>query len=305
MVCPSCQGMDVHLIGRIPDTDIFAGRILPKPLPGGFLCRCDACGLQFRFPPLDKKHTDKLYMNGSEDNWQQEQGRRTDWKIAAWWIRSCLGGGKILDVGCFDGGFLSFLGAPFCCYGIEINQTAAVKAQGKGISIIGNDFSAITSWKNEFDAVVAFDVFEHCSDPLHLLKNMAKATHSSGIVVISTGNTQALSWRFLKSRYWYCTIAEHISFISPEWCERHAAGCGLSLESVERFSHAATGMSIVPRIKQTALNLIYKIFPGAFAQLRRLGWGGKNVSQYPELLNHPPSWMTAKDHFIVKFRKIL
>jgi len=156
-----------------------------------------------------------------------------------------------------------------------------------------------------FTVVTAFDVFEHVPDPLMLLNRLSNATQKGGLVIISTGNTEAISFRLLGSRYWYCTIAEHIAFISPKWCYQHAPDCGLMVESIERFSHAVVKPRMfATRLKETSMNLLYQFTPIVLECMKRHGLGGKNISEYPELLDHPPTWMTAKDHFIVKFRKL-
>ena len=189
--------------------------------------------------------------------------------------------------------------------GIEISKRAAAKATHKGINIVDNNFYRIENATNLYDIVVAFDVIEHVSNPIYILKAIAKLTHKSGVVIISTGNSQAFSWRLLKNRYWYCAIPEHISFISPDWCKKHALNCGLNLESVEFFSHASKHRWIIfTKIKQTIVNLIYIFCPSILMKLRKLGFGGKDVSRFTELLYHPPSWATSRDHFIVKFRKV-
>ena len=52
------------------------------------------------------------------------------------------------------------------------------------------------------------------------------------------------------------------------------------------------------------VNLIYHFSPFALRLARKHGLGGKDTKNYPELADFPPKWMTAKDHFIVKFRKL-
>ncbi len=301
--CPSCQGAMTHKVGRIPDSDYFAGRTLNKSLPGGFLYQCKICDLMFRFPLLDKELTDQLYKEGQADNWQYNDRARFDWETAATWIDT-RSKGDILDIGCFDGQFLSNLSSKFHYYGVEIHKCAAAIAKQRGVNIIGDNFSDIPD-DAKYDAVTAFDVIEHVSDPLIFLKKMAILTKKSGSIVLSTGNTQARTWRIMGSRYWYCTIPEHISFISPYWCRKHAPSCGLILESMKVFSHSEQNSWItILKVRQTIVNLVYKFAPNMFSLMRKFGWGGKNVAEKAELINHPPPWLTAKDHFIVKFRKI-
>jgi hypothetical protein len=115
----------------------------------------------------------------------------------------------------------------------------------------------------------------------------------------------APSWKLMGSRYWYCTIGEHLSFINPDWCKYVANECDLELIEIQTFSHEKqNNLSISNKLKEAAVNLIYHFSPFALRLARKHGLGGKDTKKYPELADFPPKWMTAKDHFIVKFRKL-
>jgi hypothetical protein len=103
------------------------------------------------------------------------------------------------------------------------------------------------------------------------------------------------------SRYWYCTVAEHISFVNPAWCHSVAQQTGLSVERIDRFSHSATNRT--RRLKELAKNVTYMVTPGFMAWLRRKGYGGKDARTYAALADHPPPWPSAKDHFVALFSK--
>ena len=301
IVCPSCSSQSLRRMGEISPTNIFAGRVLSEPLPGGSLFCCESCLLYFRSPQLEKQELDALYQQGAPQNWQHEPQNRRDWLIAAEWIKENCERGKILDLGCFDGQFLFSLENEHELFGIEIHQNAAQRAERKGVRILSGDFSNLGKLDYLFDVIVAADVVEHVSDPMLLLMNLSKLTRSGGVVIIATGNTQALAWRMMGSRYWYCTIAEHISFISPEWCDRAAKRAGFAVEKLELFSHSSAGWP--KRIVDLVKNTCYRFAPGISAWLRTRGVGGKDVARYPVLANHPPNWMSATDYMIALLRK--
>ena len=164
--CPGC-GNKVDVIGPIPATDVFAGRLLENPLEGGLLHRCKICFLGFRWPRLSKNKLDKLYEQGEEYVWTSSGELRNDRIIGRDWIvKALVSGGSILDVGCFDGGFLERLVGLYKCYGIEIHPQARLRAESKGVSMIGADFSEL---KGQFDCVTAFDVIEHVENPALLI----------------------------------------------------------------------------------------------------------------------------------------
>ena len=300
--CICSGGDEVACVGAIPPVIFFAGRLLNKPFSGGQLFRCWKCNVAFRYPQPDKKILDELYRQGKSDNWQRVHSERQDWKIASTWITQYLKyHSAVLDVGCFDGGFLKALSTVHDCFGIEIHEAAGKNALENGIQIIGKDFADLTDVGITFDAVTSFDVIEHTQNPLEFLRQMAKVTKSGGIVIVSTGNCDTFSWRLMGSRYWYCTIGEHMSFISPKWCEWAGNQLGLELKQVIKFSHASTAWR--QRVEDVVKNLLYAASPRGFARLRQMGLGGAECRAHKEMLMHPPSWMSAKDHFICVFEK--
>ena len=301
--CPSCTSKKIVYVGDIPSTISFTGKVLGKPLSGGSLYQCGLCHLYFRWPRLPKADYHLFYREGNVNNWQYNPEDRRDWQIAVSWLNKYVGKGSILDIGCFDGGFLGYLGEPWKRYGIELHEAAVTRAKERGIHIIANDFNEIDQLSNQFDAVVAYDFIEHVEDPRYFLKQMAKTTRPDGLIIISTGDTGALSWKFMGSRYWYCAIAEHISFINKQWCDAAAQALNLQIEHFDRFSHAGKNRSILRIASQLSKNTFYKFFPHWFGWLRSIGMGKIDTTKFTELKKHPPSWMSAKDHFIVIFRK--
>jgi len=303
--CPCCKSNLIDVIGEISPTDTFAGRTLSFLLEGNILYLCKICLLAFRYPRMQKDEMDELYKEGEEKNWVPKKGdERKDWEIATRWVSSTGGKKRILDVGCFSGEFFKGLGNGFDLYGIEIHQQAAERAKQGGVEIIGNDFSALNLINAPLDVVTSFDVIEHTYNPLEFLKLLSRATRKGGVIIISTGNSMAASWKLMGSRYWYCAIAEHFSFINPAWCIYAANECGLEVIDLVSFSHSPrTKMRTFAKIKESAFNMMYLFLPFLLHFLRRKGFGAKNVRLHPELLDYPPGWITAKDHFIVKFVK--
>ncbi len=302
MKCICCENDVLVCIGEIPPTINFAGRLLSKPIPGGHLFRCQNCGVSFRHPQLDKAALDSLYRQGAVENWQAIPSERPDWQIVERWLtKSLKAGSAILDIGCFDGGFLKSVKHKHKLFGIEIHDEAAKRAGKNGIHIVGKDFSDITNSGYCFDAVTSFDVIEHSQNPLEFLRQMVEVTNSGGVVIFSTGNSDALSWRLLGSRYWYCTIGEHLTFVNPKWCEWAGKQLDLELKQIVRFSHVhATWQH---RISDVIKNVLYAFSPRGFSMLRKFGLGGSEFRGHKEMLSQPPNWMSAQDHIICIFIK--
>ena len=281
---------------------MFAGQKLSEKQEGGALYRCKECALGFRYPTPSSESLEALYRASNVTHWQYDASRRIDWQITRDWLDREDSSRLLLDVGCFDGAFADYLGPAWTAHGIEINEEAARKARERNVTIVGNNASELASIDHLYDAVVAFDVIEHIQDPAALLAGMSSVTKPGGVIVIASGNFEAWSWKMMGSAYWYCTIPEHLAFISKTWCERIAPSLGLHLAHTSLYCHEQR-KTFKLTIHELATNTLYRLSPGFFAALRRSGWGDKNPALHKELAYYPPTWTTAKDHIIAIFRK--
>lgn len=301
VICPSCGSRSVVDFGEIPASCYFAGRKLAESLPAGSLFRCESCWLYFRYPRLDNEILDQLYEKGASDNWQHITTHREDWVTASDWIKCRGRGNSVLDVGCFDGGFLSQLGERYELSGIEIHTGAALAAEQKGIQIVASSYRSLGDIEKKFDIVTSFDVIEHVDDPLFFIEMLSSVVRPGGMIIISTGNTEAPSWRFMGSRYWYCSISEHISFINPKWCEIVSTKLGFQLETIKTFPHLKT--NTLGRFADFGKNIFYRLAPNMVAWMRERGFGGIDITADPYLAHYPPNWLSSSDHFMALFRK--
>jgi 2-polyprenyl-3-methyl-5-hydroxy-6-metoxy-1,4-benzoquinol methylase len=303
--CPSCQQASSCLIGQIPLTKIFAGRIEDTATLSSSLYRCDNCRVLFRWPRLSIDETARLYRFGNTGGLLYQHENRQEWIIARQWLENNTPiNGSILDAGCFDGEFLTTLTGKWERYGVELDQLAVKRAEQKGIKIIANDVKELKNQihKGSFGTVVAMDVIEHMENPSSFLKDLFEIACPGGNVIISSGDTNAWTWRFMGSQYWYSLYSDHISFINEAWCRRFAEEQNAEVLHIERFSHADS-TDHFSFYMDMLKNTVYRISPELFAFLRRHGAGGINVEKYPELISSPPLWRTARDHIIVCFRK--
>jgi SAM-dependent methyltransferase len=303
--CPSCDRRGAARLGTVPLTKLFAGRIADTAALSGSLYRCDGCRLIFRWPRLSREETTRLYRSGDDGTLRYQEMNRQDWAIARRWLEESVPPQRsILDVGCFDGEFLSTLAGGWRRCGVEIDPLAAHRAEGRGVTMVARDIADLMAANptERFGCVIAMDVIEHMEDPRSFLQQLVQMTLPGGTVIVSSGDADAWTWRFMGSRYWYCLFSDHISFINEPWCHAAAREQGLELLRLERFSHADRPdrrffyMDLVK-------NVVYRTSPGLFAFLRRRGLGGVDLRTHPEMIGSPPLWRTARDHLIVGFRK--
>jgi SAM-dependent methyltransferase len=238
-----------------------------------------------------------LYQETAQDVWQTPASAREDWIFAKNYLSQSGDGRKLLDLGCYDGRFLTFVGPNWEKFGFEINDNARRLATQAGINVLAGEFDEHADLPTTFDVITAFDVIEHVHRPLDFLRFCLKNLSSDGRLIIATGNTMSMPWKLFGSSNPYCQYPEHLSFLSPEWCHIAARKLSIVVDAVHCYRRSQANLFV--RIRELGKVGLYKSSPALFSWLRRSGIGGLT---HPANASLPPLWPTAMDHFIVVFR---
>lgn len=264
VACRCCGSLRVRSRGKLPDARVFAGTQLDEPLAGGTLYRCLDCEFVFRHPIYSKEVYDALYQRAGSAIWEEEG--RLDQALVRETLESLLSAGRLLDIGCGTGSLLAPLSSRYATFGIEINPGASAMAEARGVGIVAHDLDELATLAETFDAVVACDVIEHVFNPRELLQRMLAKTSDNGYVVISTGNSDAWSWALVGSRFWYCYLPEHISFVSPGWFRKQAAGLGTEVVRTIEFAYSPH-YPLMGRTVRLALMGLFRLSPDLYYRL--------------------------------------
>ena len=258
----------------------------------GHLYSCGSCGLWFRRPYPSGAELARLYSRMPASSWTYA-GERFDEKFARELLGRRIEEGAVLDCGCFRGDFLASLPNSLLKYGIEPSGEARQVATGRGIRLLASSIDTLPAKAGPFHGMTLLDVIEHVPEPLEALATLAGALAPGGMLIISTGNTDALTWRLMRKDYWYY-YPEHVSFFNPGWFRWAAPRLGLVVTRVARFSHFEGPVS--KRWRQC---------------LRALGfWAAQKAKHWPRLqrllsLHHAFRWQEApftgswSDHMVV------
>ncbi|MDB5321803.1 MAG: hypothetical protein JWN40_3434 [Phycisphaerales bacterium] len=211
------------------------------------LYRCSECDYQFVAPVIPQERLLACYRESSGSNW------KTDPQVDAAIVnqryyankRAVLErfspGRQVLDFGCYDGGFLKYLGAEWQTAGIEPSTVAAGIAAGHGVQILGPTIDAVGAEHNaSFDAIISFDVLEHLPEPVATLSALRRLLRPGGVMVVETGNSAALAWRLTGPAYPYCGIVEHVGFFNERSLGVAGRRAGLELAHFQRSCHTRT-----------------------------------------------------------------
>jgi SAM-dependent methyltransferase len=236
VTCRLCDAPRIRCLGTIPDSDYFAGRVLRYPIDGGHLWRCDSCQSMFRHPVLPSSAYLRLYADGAEDEWRADCGRQ-DLAIIRRIIAEKPRPSGVLDVGCGAGDFLLTLPANMARYGVEPSVAASAVARERGMSILAPTLDELPP-KAAFDVITIIDVIEHVVDPGALLDAALPHLSPGGSLIIATGDAGNALWRrVFRSRFWYSSFPEHITFPSLNYFHIWHEGKGLRAPTAEKLKY--------------------------------------------------------------------
>jgi len=126
-------------------------------------------------------------------------------------------GGKLLDIGCSSGGFLSTMMNPaWSLYGIEMEESTAQRARAAtGATVFVDDAVEAPFLPNSFDVITCFDVLEHVYSPRQFLTKVHEWLKPGGIYYAMMPNIASWEARLFGSYWFGLELPRHLSHFSP------------------------------------------------------------------------------------------
>jgi SAM-dependent methyltransferase len=243
MACRSCGSKDLRDLGACApfanrDALAMAERIQPE---AGRLIRCGHCGLAQRSSCPSEEALADLYRQTGAEAMDYDFTANSAWVEAREFLQERWSTGdapRILDVGCHTGAFLAGLPAQWSRFGIESATAPIAIARSRGVEVIAPRLQDVSPhWHGSFDAVCLFDVLEHLVDPAAGLVEASRLLKDGGLLLASTADFDAWTWKLARGRHWYLQSPQHLSIASPRFFRHVAAGNGLDLERVTCIPH--------------------------------------------------------------------
>jgi SAM-dependent methyltransferase len=298
-VCRLCGAAQIERLGIIPDSDYFAGKVLAHALDGGSLWRCTSCQSMFRHPILTPSDYLNLYADGVAEAWGADGGRQ-DLGIVRRLIAQQTASGCVLDVGCGSGGFLSSLPPSVKKCGVEPSVAAAGAATGLGVSILGQTPRDLPVHA-QFDVITIIDVIEHVVDPTQMLDQILLHLAPGGCLIVGTGDPTNTPWqRVFRSRFWYSSLPEHISFPSPQYFRVWQQSRGLQPPTIVRTRYRQLPMW--RRALFFAAQVLYALSPACIDWLGRRAQELQGMPHPRRRLFSPGSLGVFTDHQVVMIK---
>lgn len=206
-----------------------AFKIIYPALPG--VVRCESCGLVYANPRLKKEALGNFYSkeyfesHSSEtmgyDNYVSDKElvektfRRRLIKMEKKWA---AGRGRVLDVGCATGFFLSIAGEMgWEPSGVEISEYCCQYARENfGLELIRGFFKEADSLKPGFRLITMWDYIEHSFTPDEDLRKAYELLAPGGILALATPDFGSLPAKIFKENWMGFKEHEHLYYFTKE-----------------------------------------------------------------------------------------
>jgi len=145
---------------------------------------------------------------------------------------------KVLDVGCGNGSFLSYIGrkGQYELHGIELEGKSAQRAGLlKEINLKIGALKKGDYPEKSFDMISLVHVFEHLPNPALLLDTITSIAKANSILYLELPNIESWQSRFFKGNWFHLDAPRHLVFFSRNQLKSLLAERGWNLEK-EKYS---------------------------------------------------------------------
>lgn len=137
--------------------------------------------------------------------------------------------GNILDIGCSSGVFLDVAKKrTWNTHGVELNKKEFEFAKNKGHSV-HNALLETIDFKEHFNAITMWDVFEHIKDGEFYLKTMAKLLKKDGVIFLQIPSADSLAAKILQEKCNMFDGLEHVNIYGVKTITHLAEKCNLKV----------------------------------------------------------------------------
>ena len=141
--------------------------------------------------------------------------------------------GSVLDIGCSSGVFLDVAKIrAWNTHGIELNQKEFEFAKNKGHNV-HNTLLETIDFKEHFNAITMWDVFEHIKDGEFYLKAMAKLLKKDGVIFLQIPSADSLAAKILQEKCNMFDGLEHVNIYGVRTITQLAEKCNLKVLSLK------------------------------------------------------------------------
>lgn len=244
------------------------------------LARCNRCGVEFFHPQLTVAqlipYYNDLYYGGT---------RKKFLGPLAWFVRIYQGirsdsvarhlpkAGRVLDVGCGNGGFLMDMKhRGFHVEGTELSESSAKRMPADaGITVHVGDLASLQLPEKSFDAVTLWHVLEHVTDPADVLRQAHRLLKPSGVLFVSVPNAESWQARAFGTDWFHLDPPRHLFGFGPRSIQPLLQAAGFEMHQMHTRSLEQNPFGLI----QSVLNKLGFPRDRAYGSLKaqtQIGW---------------------------------
>lgn len=143
--------------------------------------------------------------------------------------------GRVIDVGCGTGEFVSFMRdhAGWDAFGIELAPDAVALAGDRGLDVRQGTIEDVgCEFGGDFDALTMFNVLDHLLDPWEALGTAYSLLRPGGVLIVQVPNDfsrlQQAVQQQLGGRRWWVAIPDHLNYFNFDSLEETLSANGFN-----------------------------------------------------------------------------
>ena len=180
--------------------------------------------------------------------------------------------GKLLDVGCGNGGFLlNMKSLGWEVEGVEFDPEAArYAAEWSGAKVFAGLLEDANFPAASFDAITLHHVVEHLHDPARTLQECRRILKPGGKLHILTPNAQSLAHRIFRENWRGLEVPRHLQIYSVEAMRREMEKAGFGIQTLRTTARSAILLWNVSTILKRKARLPRPLVIGKWTKLEGL-----------------------------------
>ncbi|OGW81882.1 MAG: hypothetical protein A3G33_05225 [Omnitrophica bacterium RIFCSPLOWO2_12_FULL_44_17] len=228
--CPVCQSTNYRVFS--PDTlgenpPVLGYKWTPDILKRYRMVMCNICSHLYASPRLGNMYIH--YKDVIDENYLANVNSRTmNAKRILPIIQRFAPRGRLLDVGCSTGDFISVAKDIYAVEGIELSRWASEITSKRGLVVRRMELNELVNSNQTYDVVTLWGVIEHMEYPREEMIRINRLLNDHGIVCLWTGDTDSIYFKILKHHWWYL-MGQHIQLFSKKSMDRMMRDAGFQL----------------------------------------------------------------------------
>ena len=155
-------------------------------------------------------------------------------------VRRYVENGKLLEIGCATGEFTKV--ASLCGFdvlGIDTSSNYIKFAKEQGLNVKLGSVEDVQLGTIKFDAIAAFHLLEHLSDPRRFLQSLSRLVKANGFIFIITPNLDSFTDRLFGWHHPKYLQQDHVIIYSKDGMQKFFSDSGFEVSEIysEEYPH--------------------------------------------------------------------